>query len=51
MSDRFDGFTVNLFRDDAGDWIASALRDGAEDAGREVGVGYAEPFRRIWLAP
>lgn len=36
---------------DAGDWIASALRDGAEDAGREVGVGYAEPFRRIWLAP
>jgi LmbE family N-acetylglucosaminyl deacetylase len=36
---------------DAGDWIASALRDGAEDAGREAGVGYAEPFRRIWLAP
>ena len=36
---------------DAGDWIASALRDGAEDAGREVGVGYAEPFRRIRLAP
>ena len=33
-----------------GDWIASALRDGAEDAGREVGVDYAEPFRRIWLA-
>ncbi len=22
MSDRFDGFTVNLFRDDAGDWVA-----------------------------
>ncbi|MGO9334677.1 MAG: PIG-L deacetylase family protein [Acidimicrobiales bacterium] len=36
---------------DAGDWIASALRDGAEQAGREAGVGYAEPFRRIWLAP
>jgi len=35
---------------DAGDWIASALRDGAEDAGREVGIGYAESFRRIWLA-
>jgi LmbE family N-acetylglucosaminyl deacetylase len=36
---------------DAGDWIASALRDGAEDAGHEAGVDYAEPFRRIWLAP
>ncbi len=35
---------------DAGDWLASALRDGAETAGREVGVAYAEPFRRIWLA-
>ena len=35
---------------DAGDWIVSALRDGAEDAGHEVGVDYAEPFRRIWLA-
>ena len=36
---------------DAGDWIANALRDGAEDAGREAGVDYAEPFRRVWLAP
>jgi len=36
---------------DANEWIASALRDGAEHAGREVGVGFAEPFRRIWLAP
>jgi LmbE family N-acetylglucosaminyl deacetylase len=36
---------------DAGDWLASALRDGAELAGREIGVAYAEPFRRIWLAP
>jgi LmbE family N-acetylglucosaminyl deacetylase len=35
---------------DAGDWLASALRDGAEVAGQEVGVAYAEPFRRIWLA-
>jgi LmbE family N-acetylglucosaminyl deacetylase len=35
---------------DAGDWIASALKDGAEVAGREAGVAYAEPFRRIWLA-
>jgi predicted HicB family RNase H-like nuclease len=22
MTDRFDGFTVNLFQDDAGDWVA-----------------------------
>ncbi len=36
---------------DAGDWLASALRDGAELAGREAGAAYAEPFRRIWLAP
>jgi LmbE family N-acetylglucosaminyl deacetylase len=36
---------------DAADWISSALRDGAEHAGREVGVRYAEPFRRIWLSP
>jgi len=36
---------------DAADWIASALRDSAEHAGREVGVRCAEPFRRIWLAP
>ena len=34
---------------DAGDWIASALRDGAADAGRDAGVGYAEPFRRVSL--
>ncbi len=35
---------------DPTDWISSALRDGAQHAGREVGVAYAEPFRRIWLA-
>jgi len=35
---------------DGGDWIASALRDGAADAGRDAGVDYAEPFRRVWLA-
>lgn len=35
---------------DAGDWLASALRDGAGLAGQEVDVAYAEPFRRIWLA-
>ena len=35
---------------DAGDWLASALREAPELAGQEVGVAYAEPFRRIWLA-
>ena len=36
---------------DGADWIAGALREGAEHAGREAGVRYAEPFRRISLAP
>lgn len=35
---------------DANDWFASALRDGAEEAGRQVGVNYAEAFRRLTLA-
>jgi LmbE family N-acetylglucosaminyl deacetylase len=35
---------------EAGDWLASALRDGAQLSGQEVDVAYAEPFRRIWLA-
>lgn len=35
---------------ESSDWIASALRDGAGDAGQQSGVGYAEPFRRIRLA-
>jgi LmbE family N-acetylglucosaminyl deacetylase len=34
---------------DANDWYASALRDGAEEAGRQVGVRYAEAFRRVRL--
>jgi LmbE family N-acetylglucosaminyl deacetylase len=34
---------------DANDWYASALRDGARDAGRQAGVSYAEAFRRIQL--
>jgi LmbE family N-acetylglucosaminyl deacetylase len=37
--------------DEASDWIAGALREGAEHAGREAGVRYAEPFRRIRLVP
>lgn len=34
---------------DANDWFASAVRDGAEEAGRQVGVRYAEAFRRLEL--
>ncbi|MHB1986846.1 MAG: PIG-L deacetylase family protein [Acidimicrobiales bacterium] len=34
---------------DANDWFASALRDGAEEAGREAGVLFAEAFRRLEL--
>lgn len=35
---------------DANDWFASAMRDGAEEAGRQAGVRYAEAFRRLDLA-
>ncbi|MGH9169291.1 MAG: PIG-L deacetylase family protein [Acidimicrobiales bacterium] len=34
---------------DANDWYASAIRDGAQDAGRRAGIGHAEAFRRIHL--
>jgi LmbE family N-acetylglucosaminyl deacetylase len=34
---------------DANDWFASALRDGAQHAGQQAGVGYAEAFRRLQL--
>jgi LmbE family N-acetylglucosaminyl deacetylase len=34
---------------DANDWFASALRDGAQHAGQQAGVRYAEAFRRVWL--
>ena len=34
---------------DANDWFASALRDGAQHAGRQAGVSYAEAFRRVLL--
>ncbi len=34
---------------DANDWFASALRDGAAEAGRSAGVAYAEAFRGLWL--
>lgn len=36
--------------EDANDWFASALRDGAEEAGRQAGVRHAEAFRRLQLA-
>lgn len=35
---------------DANDWFASALRDGAAQAGRQAGVSFAEAFRAVWLA-
>jgi LmbE family N-acetylglucosaminyl deacetylase len=35
---------------DANDWFASAVRDGAAEAGRQAGVPYAEAFRRLELA-
>ncbi|MHB8243887.1 MAG: PIG-L deacetylase family protein [Acidimicrobiales bacterium] len=35
---------------DANDWFASALRDGAEEAGRQAGVRFAEAFRRLDLS-
>lgn len=34
---------------DANDWFASALRDGAEEAGRQAKVRFAEAFRRLEL--
>ncbi len=34
---------------DANDWYASALRDGAEEAGRQAGVRFGEAFRRLDL--
>ncbi len=34
----------------AGDWYATAVRDGAEEAGRRIGRRYAEAFRRLELA-
>ena len=34
---------------DANDWFASALRDGAAEAGRSAGVAFAEAFRGLWL--
>jgi LmbE family N-acetylglucosaminyl deacetylase len=35
---------------DANDWFASAIRAGAEEAGRQAGVPFAEAFRRLELA-
>jgi LmbE family N-acetylglucosaminyl deacetylase len=34
---------------DGVEWAATAVRLGAEDAGRQAGVGYAEGFRRLRL--
>jgi len=34
---------------DGGEWASTAVRLGAEDAGRQAGVAYAEGFRRLRL--
>ncbi|MDP8938539.1 MAG: PIG-L family deacetylase [Actinomycetota bacterium] len=34
---------------EAGEWFGAALRQRAEDGGRQAGVGYAEGFRRLTL--
>lgn len=34
---------------EAGEWLRSAVRERAEEAGRAAGVGYAEGFRRLVL--
>lgn len=48
MSERFDGFSVNIFEDDAGDWVAhfverpeiSAFGKTPEDALRELAAAW-----------
>jgi predicted HicB family RNase H-like nuclease len=48
MSERYDGFTVGLFRDDAGDWVAhfnelpeiSAFGPSPEAALQELGAAW-----------
>lgn len=34
---------------DTGEWLRGAVRQRAEEAGREAGVSFAEPFRRVLL--
>ena len=34
-----------------GEWFRAAVRQRAEDGGREAGVRHAEGFRRLWLVP
>ena len=34
---------------DGGEWASTAVRLGAEDAGRQAGVAFAEGFRRLRL--
>ena len=36
---------------EGGEWFRTAVRQRAEDGGREAGVRYAEGFRRLWLVP
>jgi LmbE family N-acetylglucosaminyl deacetylase len=36
---------------DAGDWLGVAVRERAEELGRQAGVAFAESFRRVQLGP
>ena len=36
---------------EGGEWFRTAVRQRAEDAGRQAGVRHAEGFRRLWLVP
>jgi LmbE family N-acetylglucosaminyl deacetylase len=35
---------------EAGEWLRDAVRETADNAGRVVGVRYAEAFRKVRLA-
>lgn len=57
MSDRFDGFSVNMFEDDAGDWIAhfverpeiSAFGKTPEESLRELDAAW-EGVKQTYIA-
>lgn len=36
---------------EGGEWFRTAVRQRAEEGGRQAGVRYAEGFRRLWLVP
>ena len=36
---------------EGGEWFRVAVRQRAEEGGRQAGVRHAEGFRRLWLVP